>query len=113
MPWGTINGELWLRAQSVLGNNRKPVKNFERKQNLESQRVIVSNFTKAGVVLAVLIATIALNVTAITGPIHKIFVAQVDHLSPSPQAARSSSSTNTAFRGSHQPNIKTSNSSKS
>ena len=48
MPWGTIHGELWLRAQSSFANNRKPVMNFPGKQNLRVPAGYCFKFHKGG-----------------------------------------------------------------
>lgn len=48
MPWGTIHGELWLRAQSSVANNRKAVMNFTGQQNLRVPAGYCFKFHKGG-----------------------------------------------------------------
>ena len=48
MPWGTIDGELRLRAQSSFANNRRPVMNFPGKQNFRAPAGCCFKFHKGG-----------------------------------------------------------------
>ena len=113
MPWGTIHGELWLRAQSSFANNRKPVLNFTGKQNLRVPAGYCFKFHKGGHCDG---CAYSHNCFKCDGN-HRVnsctFRRPSQPSAFTPQVARSPSSANTAFRGSHRPNTKPSNSSKS
>lgn len=113
MPWGMINGELWLRAQSGLANNRKPLRNSEGKQNLRVPASCCFKFHKGGHCDG---CAHSHNCFKCEGH-HKAntcnFRRSSSPSSYSHQAPRSSSSTHTTFRGSQHTNNKPSNSSKS
>ena len=110
MPWGTIHGELWLRAQSSVANNGKAVMNFTGKQNLRVPAGYCFKFHKGGHCDG---CAYSHNCFKSDGNDRANLCTFRRPSLPSalpPQAARSPSS---AFHGSHRPNTKPSDSSKS